>query len=67
LVLPPASLDAIHEIDTVIGRAATKVEIAKPGSTRWRPSSKAFAQPSVKLKPPPIWRERNNSPRKRDS
>jgi hypothetical protein len=29
LVLPPASLDAIHEIDTVIGRAATKVEIAE--------------------------------------
>ena len=29
LVLPPASLDAVHEIDTVIGRAATKVEIAE--------------------------------------
>jgi hypothetical protein len=29
LVLPPASLDTVHEIDTVIGRAATKVEIAE--------------------------------------
>lgn len=29
LVLPPASLDAIHEIDTAIGRAATKVEVAE--------------------------------------
>jgi DNA repair exonuclease SbcCD ATPase subunit len=29
LVLPPASLDAVHEMDTVIGRAATKVEIAE--------------------------------------
>jgi chromosome segregation ATPase len=29
LVLPPASLDAVDEMDTVIGRAATKVEIAE--------------------------------------
>jgi multidrug efflux pump subunit AcrA (membrane-fusion protein) len=29
LVLSPASVDAVHEIDTAIGRAATNVEIAE--------------------------------------